>query len=75
MEKSISNPVQRLFKTEKKIKTKLGGTEMKKYQTCEVKIRLFVAEDVIKTSQPFVNGVSTDTFANEEWWKEGGTVS
>ena len=48
---------------------------MKKYQTCEVKIRLFVAEDVIKTSQPFVNGVSTDTFANEEWWKEGGTVS
>ena len=47
---------------------------MTDYQPCEVKIRLFVAEDVVKTSQPFVDGVSTDSFANEDWWK-GGTVS
>ena len=48
---------------------------MKKYQPCEVTIRLFVAEDVIKTSQTLVNGVSEDTFANENWWKEGGSAS
>ena len=47
---------------------------MKDYKPCEVKVRFFVAEDVIKTSQKPVNGVTTDTFTNEDWWKEGGEV-
>ena len=52
---------------------------MKKYQPCEVTIRLFVAEDVIKTSQTLVNGgkngVTTDSFTNENWWNGGGSAS
>ena len=48
---------------------------MKKYQPFEVTIRLFVAEDVIKTSQTLVNGVTTDSFTNENWWNGGGSAS
>ena len=68
-----SYPERKRFET-KKIKNLLGGTKMKDYKPCEVKVRFFVAEDVIKTSQTPVNGVTTDTFTNEDWWKEGGEV-
>ena len=44
---------------------------MKDYKPCEVKIRKFVATDVITASQTDVDGVTTDTFTNEEWWKGG----
>ena len=41
---------------------------MKKYQPCEVKIRKVDEHDVILLSQA-VNGVTEDTFANENWWQ------
>ena len=73
MEKRKATPSESVLKP-KKIKNLLGGTKMKDYKPCEVKVRFFVAEDVIKTSQTPVNGVTTDTFTNEDWWKEGGEV-
>ena len=41
-----------------------------RYETPEMLVLVFKAEDVIKTSQTPVNGVTTDTFTNEDWWKE-----
>ncbi len=42
---------------------------MKNYQPCEVKIRAFDMDDVVRTSQ---TRLVDDRFTNEEWWKEGG---
>lgn len=54
------------------IKILKGGRTMKNYQPCEVKIRAFDTDDVVRTSQ---TRLVDDCFTDEEWYKNGGEES
>lgn len=45
--------------------------EKKKYELCEMRIFVYTASDVVRTSEPQINGVTQDCFNDENWYQGG----